>query len=35
MNCFNTTFIVDYRSGDEATIGYLEEYSNEAFYVAD
>lgn len=33
MNCFDTTFLVDYRSGDEATIEYLEEHSNEAFYV--
>lgn len=33
MNCFDTTFVVDYRSGDEATIEYLEEHSNEGFYV--
>ena len=33
MNCFDTTFVIDYLSGDGATAEYLEEHSNEAFYI--
>ncbi len=33
MNCFDTTFVIDYLSGDEATIEYLEEHSEEEFHV--
>jgi predicted nucleic acid-binding protein len=33
MNCFDTTFVVDYLSGDEATVEYLEEHTDEEFHV--
>jgi len=33
MNCFDTMFVIDYLSGDEATVKYLEEHSEEEFHV--
>jgi predicted nucleic acid-binding protein len=33
MNCFDTTFVIDYLSGDRATVEYLEEHSDEEFHV--
>lgn len=33
MNCFDTTFVVDYLSGNEATVEYLEEHSDEEFHI--
>jgi predicted nucleic acid-binding protein len=33
MNCFDTTFVIDYLSGEEATVEYLEEHSDEEFHV--